>query len=79
MPAPDLSLIHRLFWKSASYASCYVFLFCFRFFYFFPPWLMPAEWGQFLVRLRAGAILRRGLLPISHSILVSVPSPPNPG
>lgn len=27
-------------------------------------WLIPAEWGRFLVRLRAGAILRPGLLPI---------------
>lgn len=27
-------------------------------------WLIPAEWGRFLVRLRAGAILRPGLLAI---------------
>lgn len=61
MLAPVRYFIHKLFWKSVSYTSCSGLFFVFCCFFL---WLIPAEWGRFLVRLRAGAILRHGLLSI---------------
>lgn len=71
MLAPDLSFIHRLLWESVSYTSYSGFISLFRFVFL---WLIPAEWGRLLVRLRTGAVLGRGLPSAQHSISVSVVS-----
>lgn len=58
--APDLYFIHRLILEICKFHFLFWFVFGFCCFFL---WLIP-EWGRFLVRLRAGAILRHGLLSI---------------